>query len=428
MRSKISVLLLVGVLLASMLLCSCGDKDDDEHDPFDFFGAQETTEPETQAPETDAPLPDENAPVDAAEVQSMIAEKIAVDEERLTFAGADYFEYNENTYILDYEYTVEDKFAPIVAVMNVKVYYSFDTASEEWNYSYFAETLKRFDNVEYVLGEWENDDGYYLNIIEIDAKNITYEYNFDGVSGTATSMYSVTLDGLGMVCDKVKLSVISPDGADELCFYSDGLYMLGWYVDGYMYLERLVEKEPEPEEQYSDRVQRVINILKKDEAKYSFYYDSFELQYERDLSNNSYEVCVHATATEMCAPLSAVYQFTYQGGDFGSRVTKELVYFKDNSIMEGKWAYKSGDVSVEIEIFNLGAGTLDSIYEINGVSAEKAFLIKRINRWLDEEVPYLGVELENKIEGYTLGYYVNYHDPDSAGWYLDREIKLEKIG
>ena len=43
MKSKISVLLLVGVLLASMLLCSCGDKDDDEHDPFDFFGAQEGT-------------------------------------------------------------------------------------------------------------------------------------------------------------------------------------------------------------------------------------------------------------------------------------------------------------------------------------------------------------------------------------------------
>lgn len=204
--------LLLTALLILVTLVACGAKELPS-------APDESTESETDVQETEAvELP---PPVDEATVRAMVAEDLELDISELTLADAAYSAYSDESFTFSYEYTESERFSPITAIMKVNVLYTLDSASGEWIHHSNSHTLGSFVNIDYLLGEWEDDDGCYLNVKDISDSHISYDYRFDGEEGTGEARVTQSIGSLGSWYSGIQLTLISPAGCEYMVFYAE---------------------------------------------------------------------------------------------------------------------------------------------------------------------------------------------------------------
>ncbi len=434
MKNKLALLLLAAMVVVTMLL-GCSDRENEDNDkdipslPFPSMSDEGTKESETKSQETDSPVEQIESPVPVEEAHALIAERLEMAEGDISFTGSEYFKYDDTTYIFYFEFDDAATYAPVAVKMTVEMRYALNESTDEWEYSSYSARLGGIADVTPLLGEWVCEDDfydYYIKITKVTDTDVTFSFNIDGETGEETVRYSAVLDGLQMVIDRANVTLIGPKCCDSMRFtaFNDG--RSGWYINDQPMIPASAV-EPEPEKEISKRAQGVIDYINKCETEDGFYYDSIDLQYDYDKTKDSYEVCVQAVASEINAPLVVRYQFIYQGGNFGSRLSKEIVAIENSEIMTGTWTYSDGENDIRITVSNIIVGVLDVTYEINGKSAERSYKYKHVMNIIDEEIPYMGIRITDRIEGYEFGFYVNYHDAASAGWYVNNEMKLEKV-
>ncbi|MBQ7922259.1 MAG: hypothetical protein IJ325_06750 [Clostridia bacterium] len=378
---------------------------------------------ETKPAETEPPVEETEPPVDVETAQALLAERLAIDANRLTITNMAYTEFSDTFFTFDFTYSDSVTYAPLVTSMNVKMVYTLDSATGEWTYDHYGLSLGDIENMDYLLGEWFYEEDYSLNIKDISDKEVTYDYCIDGVSGTATSLYALSIDGRAGGYNGVKLILISPAACEQLFFFSeaaspDSAY---WCIDNSYEMVR-----PSEEIILSERAQLAIDQILSYYKFMSLSFEHIELQYDRDLPNGYHEVCIHATTTAH-APLEVTYSLVCTAVNLGYSSSYDIVDIKNLYIMEGTWEYNDEDVSIKFTTSNADMDGIDIAYEINGAENKQHCSFAEIVSNYSQDDKYFCIPLSETIEGYDLMYCISFNDRASAGWYIDRDTRLNKV-
>ncbi len=208
------IFLLIAVLLILITAAACGAKELPS-------APDESIESETDIQETESEAVEPEPPVDEATVRAALAKELEIDISELTLADASYSAYSDESYTFYYEYTDSESYAPITAIMKVNVLYTLDSASGEWIYHSWTRSLGSMVNIDYLLGEWEDEDGCYLNVKDISDSHISYDYRFDGEEGTGEARVTQSIGSLGSWYSGIQLTLISPAGCEYMVFYAE---------------------------------------------------------------------------------------------------------------------------------------------------------------------------------------------------------------
>ena len=292
MKKCIALFLLV--MLVSALLSGCSGDVPDE--TLETKPTVTETAPETE-PETE-PEEEIKSPVDVETARMLLSEKLTMDPDRLKLNTMYYSPYSDEVFIFEFKYIDGITYAPLVTEMLIKMTYSLDTETGEWVFHSSLTSLADIQNMDEMIGEWVYENEYSINVTDISDSEVTYDYCMDGISGTATVRYTMTIDGRGGGYNGIKLVLISPAECEQLYFFAEGSGANNayWCIDDNYAMER-----PQEEMVLSERAQHAINELLSYYRFKSLFFEHMELQYDRDLEDGYYEVGILATATTVHA-------------------------------------------------------------------------------------------------------------------------------
>jgi len=204
----------------------------------------ETTD--TTLSETEAPVVEYDHPVNEEDARVTLLNKIPLDADTVKLVKAEYQSYGDR-YAFHYEGVDSTSYGGVQVVINVQIVYS--PVDGVYEYDHCVRGVKKLVNYGDVLGRWVDDSGdYRLNITDISDREVFFDYEFNGVSGSGSSIYTCNVDsrvGGGTYGPfGLKLSMISDIEDMRVYFYAESCVPpdVAWYLDDGIRLVRDAEK------------------------------------------------------------------------------------------------------------------------------------------------------------------------------------------